>query len=129
MRIEGKRRHRKRGSPSVNKAYFDDSLPFKGEANQDQTCVLLNSARIVCTCSRRDWCATARAPVQSLKQLQWGMHGVPSHALQGLHSTKNKAGSCWIYLDLQPTMQISPPCRSVPSKQLLQLCLTLYRQA
>jgi len=37
MRIEGKRRDRKRGSPSVNKAYFDDSLPFKGEANQDQT--------------------------------------------------------------------------------------------
>lgn len=89
MRIEGKRRDRKRGSPSVNKAYFDDSLPFKGEANQDQTCGVVEFStyclRIVCTCSQsRDWCATARAPVQSLKQLQWGMHGVPSHALQGL---------------------------------------------
>lgn len=112
MRIEGKRRDRKRGSPSVNKAYFDDSLPFKGEANQDQTCGVVEFStyrlRIVCTCSQsRDWCATARAPVQSLKQLQWGMHGVPSHALQGLRCILR------IRLDLSWSIWIfSPPCKS-----------------
>ena len=64
--------------------------------------------RIVCTCSQsRDWCATARAPVQSLKQLQWGMHGVPSHALQGLRCILR------IRLDLSWSIWIfSPPCKS-----------------